>query len=154
MILNLKILDKVRIVFLIMTMLFSFSAEAQKKTAFAQFFGDITSGGKKLSKAQIQVSVNGSVIQTLPAKENGSWTVTLDLGKEYIITYSCPGYVSKSVEVNTIVPPDAADIGYVNKFDMDLPEDIQGLSKSDPMNKSIARWKYSQAVEDFDFDPE
>lgn len=152
--LSLKIFDKVRIVFVMMTMLLSFSAFAQKKTAFVQFFGDVTSGNKKLSAAQVQVVQNGSVLQTTPVKENGSWTVTLDLGKEYVIVYSCPGYVSKSVEINTVVPPDAADISYVQKFNMELPEDIQGLSKTDPMNKPIARWKYSPGVEDFDFDPE
>src|SRR5438045_3509280 len=101
--LSLKIFDKVRIVFMMMTMLLSFSAFAQKKTAFVQFFGDVTSGNKKLSAAQVQVVQNGSVLQTTPVKENGSWTVTLDLGKEYVIVYSCPGYVSKSVEINTVV---------------------------------------------------
>src|SRR6185436_8584838 len=116
-------------------------------------FGDVTSGNKKLSAAQVQIIQNGSVLQTTPVKENGSWTVTLDLGKEYVIVYSCPGYVSKSVEINTVVPPDAADISYVQKFNMELPEDISGLSKTDPMSKPIARWKYTPGIDDFDFDP-
>jgi hypothetical protein len=149
----LKIFYKVRIVFLIFTLLFSFTADAQKKTAFLQFSGNVSSGTKKLPTAQLQVFENGSLKETIPAKENGSWIVTLDLGKEYILVYSCPGYVSKSVEVNTLVPPDAADISYVQKFNMELNEDIQGLSKSDPMNKPIARWKYTPGIEDFDFDP-
>ena len=150
----LKIVEKFRVVSLVMAMLLSFSAVAQKKTAFAQFFGDVTSGSKKLSNAQLQVMENGSVVQTIPIKENGTWRMTLDLGKEYIVVYSCPGYVSKSFEFNTVVPPDAADIGFVNKFDVDLPEDVQGLSKVDAMNKPIARWRYNTAVEDFDYDPE
>jgi len=134
-------------------MLVSAGTNAQKKTAFLQFSGNVSSGNKKLSTAQLLVYENGDLKQTIPAKENGSWVVTLDLGQEYILVYSCPGYVSKSVEVNTVVPPDAADISYVQKFNMELPEDIQGLSKTDPMSKPIARWKYTPGIDDFDFDP-
>jgi hypothetical protein len=132
--------------------LFTGMAFAQKKTAFLQLFGSVQDGSKNLSGAQLQVYENGSVVQTISAKDNGSFLVVLDLGKEFTLVYSKPGYVSKSIEVKTTVPPDAADIGYVFKCNVDLPEDVMGLSKADPMSKPIAKIAYNTGYEDFDYD--
>lgn len=148
----LKMVNKTCIAFLVFFVLVSAGAEAQKKTAFLQLFGAVQDGTKNLSGAQLQVFENGSVVQTIAAKDNGTFVVVFDLGKEYSLVFSKPGYVSKSIEVRTSVPPDAADIGYVFKCNVDLPEDVMGLSKADPMTKPIAKIAYNAGFEDFDYD--
>jgi len=146
------VLKKIYFVPLLLLLFATTVSNAQKKTAFLQLFGSVQQGSKNLSGAQLQVMEGGTVIETIAAKDNGSFVVVFDLGKEYSLVFSKPGYVSKSIEVRTVVPPDAADIGYVFKCNVDLPEDVMGLSKSDPMSKPIAKIAYNAGYEDFDYD--
>jgi hypothetical protein len=83
-----KMINKVRIVLFLGAMILSVSVFAQKKTAFLQLFGTIQDGTKNLNGAQLQVMENGSVVQTVAAKDNGSFVVVFDLGKEYTLVFS------------------------------------------------------------------
>ena len=130
------------------------SVYAQKKTAFVQFYGSTKSNSKNINGVTIDVFENGSVVQNLQSADNGSFIVMMDLNKQFLLVFSKSGYIPKSIQVNSAVPPDAADIGYAFKANVELYEDIGGgAAKADPMSKPTAILHYDATYDDFDFDP-
>jgi hypothetical protein len=150
-------MNSLRLKFFFLTALFlgasTFLSNAQKKTSFLQINGTIKTSGKNLGAVEIKVMENGSAVQSVQSKDNGSFIVMMDLNKDYEIVFSKPGYIPKTIIANSVVPPDQADIGYAFKCNLELFEDVAGASRSASMNKPVAKIAYNTTYEDFDFDP-
>jgi hypothetical protein len=131
---------------------FAFTASAQKKTSFFQWYGNAKSGTKNLPGAEIKVYENGNVVQTVQAKDNGGFILMFDLGHDYTVVFSKDGYIAKSMLVNTVVPADQTDMGYSFKANIELLEDVGDAGKTDPMKKPVGKLAYSTTYEDFDYD--
>ena len=111
--------------------------------------GKIKRDNKPLGGVTIQVTGNGITPQTITSKENGGFTIVLDLQKSYSVTFIKSGLVSKLIEFNTKVPADAADILYQFDFKIDLFDDLAGVSNSNAMLKPVARVAYNPTYENF-----
>ncbi|HWY97645.1 MAG TPA: hypothetical protein VNY36_01055, partial [Bacteroidia bacterium] len=82
-------------------------------------YGNVTENNKKLPGAVITLYANGSLLKTV-VSDNGKYELNLELGVDYVITYTKPGFITKRIEFNTKnVPPDRAK----NLFS-DFPIDI------------------------------
>ena len=122
--------------------LFSFAQTAEIK-------GKIKKDNKPSGGVTIQITGAGITPQTVTSKENGSFSFVLDLQKSYSITFSKAGLVSKLIEFSTKLPPDQADIIYQFDFNLDLFDDLAGVSHNDAMTKPVARISYNPTYENF-----
>ncbi len=122
--------------------LFSFAQTAEIK-------GKIKKDNKPSGGVTIQIAGAGITPQTVTSKENGSFSFVLDLQKSYSITFSKAGLVSKLIEFSTKLPPDQADIIYQFDFNLDLFDDLAGVSHNDAMTKPVARISYNPTYENF-----
>ena len=120
-----------------------------QRTGNVQISGKVKKDGRPVSACDINVMQNGSVIQTIQSKENGSFIVTLDLQKNYTISFAKQGLVTKSILFDSRVPQDQSDIIYQNVFNIDLFDDMGGLSSNNAMRKPVAKISFNPAYEDF-----
>ncbi len=111
--------------------------------------GKIKKDNKPLGGVTIQVTGNGVAPQTITSKENGGFSIVLDLQKSYSVTFIKSGHVSKLIEFNTKVPADVADILYQFDFKIDLFDDLAGVSNNNAMLKPVARVAYNPTYENF-----
>ncbi len=111
--------------------------------------GKIKKDNKPLGGVTIQVTGNGVAPQTITSKENGGFSIVLDLQKSYSVTFIKSGLVSKLIEFNTKVPADVADILYQFDFKIDLFDDLAGVSNNNAMLKPVARVAYNPTYENF-----
>jgi hypothetical protein len=118
-----------------------------------QLEGTIYKDNKKIDNVEIKVLNDGKVIRNEVCKPNGTFKFMVDLQKKYLVVFSKPGLISKSIEVTAIVPQDmVTEIFLWQPFRVDLYEDVGDVSHSDAMNKPTAKITYNPVYEDFDFD--
>lgn len=120
-----------------------------QKAGYVQVNGKVRQNNKPQGGVVITITVPGMPAQTVTSKDNGSYVFTLDLHKSYKISFEKPGLVTKSVEFNTTVPSDQNDIIFQPTFDIDLFEDVAGMSQNAAMTKPVAKISYNPTYEDF-----
>ena len=111
--------------------------------------GKVQKGNKPAGAVNIEITSPGVATQNIVSKENGKFDFKLDLQKNYLIKFSKGGLVSKVIEFNTKLPPDQADIIYEYPFNVELFDDLGGISKNDAMTKPVARIAYNPTYENF-----
>ena len=120
-----------------------------QKSGYVQCTGKVRADSRPVSACDIKISQNGSVVQTAQSKENGSFVFNLDLQKDFIISYSKSGFITKSVIFETKVPQDQSDIIYQVEFNIDLFADVEDVSRNNAMTKPVAKYSFNPAYEDF-----
>ena len=100
---------------------------------FVRVVGKARQNGAPLSNVTISITAPGAPSQTVASKDNGTYDFNLVLQKNYTLTFSKYGVVTKVVEFNTTVPGDMTDIIFENEFSLDFIEDIAGVSQDNSM---------------------
>jgi len=103
-----------------------------------------------LDNALITITKGGQAYRTIdPSK--GKYFIDLELGGDYLLTFSKPNHITKQIVVNTVVPNGREDDDFA-KFtaedSLEKQPDDQLVTYSQP----VGRIKYSAAAGDFDFD--
>src|SRR6187551_2196422 len=99
---------------------FSVSLKAQNK-GFVECIGSVLTETKGLEGVDIKVFKGNENSDNILSASNGKFILNLDYGFNYKVVFSKNGYVSKTVEFNTTVPPEEADIVRSGKwFKIDL----------------------------------
>ncbi len=125
------------------------STAVSAQMGFVRVMGKARQNGAPLSNVTISISAPGAPAQTVASKDNGTYDFNLVLQKNYTITFTKYGVVTKVVEFNTTVPGDMTDIIFENEFSLDFIEDIAGVSQDNSMNKPVAKLSYNPTYEDF-----
>lgn len=132
--------------------LISLSGQSQDKpnTLFVgKVYNKITNA--PLSGITVEVSKNGSVIQTVSTGSNGKFKLKpLDIDQKYVITFKGSGYITRYVDVdlNGIPASHYPAGGWEVPFDMGMVPEIPEVNYSPIQNKPTAFFKYN-AKEDY-----
>ncbi|PLX02910.1 MAG: hypothetical protein C0594_11455, partial [Marinilabiliales bacterium] len=85
-----------------------------------KLYGSINIINGNLDDTKVSISKDGKKIKTLSPNLFGKYEVELDYQHEYTFTFSKPGYVEKSMIVNTNIPEDKLDRNFKYKWDADV----------------------------------
>ena len=129
--------------------LFCISQLANAQKGYVSVRGKVRKGNSPEPEVNISLSAPGAPAQTVTSAVNGTYLFNLELQKNYTISFSKSGLVTKTIIFNTVVPADEADIIFENEFNMDLFEDVAGVSQNNSMAKPVAKIAYNPAYEDF-----
>ncbi|MFM9053190.1 MAG: hypothetical protein ACKOKF_12915, partial [Bacteroidota bacterium] len=121
-------------------------------SGYVQVRGKARKANNPESGVTISISAPGATPQSLVSKDNGTYNFRLELQKDYTITFSKDGLITKTIIFNTSVPVDEMDIIFDKDFNMDMFENIEGIAQDNSMSKPVAKFKYDPAYEDFEFD--
>lgn len=91
-----------------------------------------------------------SCLLSVYTDKKGKCDFILPLNRKFFIVISKPGFVSKKLEVNTLVPSDKKS-AFIFPFSVDIFEKVEGLDVS-PLKKPIARIFYSTNDDHFIYD--
>ena len=104
------------------------------------------------SDAKMVLYENGNKIKELSPARNGFFDLNIDYGKEYILSFEKPDYVTKKILINTKVPSTfKTNVAHVTDFDVELFKQ----EPNKPMmayNNPVGRIHYDEYIEDFNFD--
>ena len=103
-----------------------------------------------LENSLITITKNGAPYRVIdPSK--AKYSIDLELGAEYILTFTKPGHITKSVVVDSHVPNgrEKEDFG---KFSADVGLAMQPEDQEITYSQPVGRIKYSNERGDFDFD--
>ena len=119
-------------------------------------YGKITENDKKLLGATVQIYANGSLLRTINC-DNGKYEVNLELGVDYTIACTKPGYITKRVEFNTNnVPAERAKYPFSDfPIDFDIFPEVPGVDIDQVLQKPIGKIAYDATfnkVGDFNSD--
>lgn len=81
----------------------------------------------------------------------GKYFVDLELGSDFVFTFTKPGHITKQVIINTIVPNGREKEDFA-KFTADVGLEMQPEDKIVTYSQPVGRIKYNGLVGDFDFD--
>lgn len=111
-------------------------------------------------KADEKKTVKGVIIKVMNEKnylvatyftaKNGKCEFRLPLDKKFTLLISKTGYVTKIVEVNTIVPKDVS-AAFIFPADIAIFQVVEGLNTS-ILNKPVARVQFNTMQRDFQYD--
>jgi len=108
---------------------------------------------KRFEGVTITVKRNGAVVKTITSPANGKFDISLDPDGDYILVFSKPNHVSKSIEFSTKnVPPEDSKYGFGFAMEMTLFEKRDGLDVS-ILDKPIAKIAFDPETGTMDFDP-
>lgn len=110
---------------------------------------DINEGG--LDNVWIAITKGGATYRTINPNGKSKYMVDFELGAEYLITVTKPGYITKSVIVDTHIPNGRADQEF-NKFDARIELNKQPEGQEVTYTQPVGKIGYSYTSGDFDFD--
>ena len=113
-------------------------------------------GKMKLEKGsldgRIELFENGSRKSVRKVDGTGKFDFGLELNKDYVISFSQEGYVTKKIALNTTVADDRAELGFAPfQFQVTLFKQYEGVNFV-VFNQPVGKIKYNEEVEDFDYD--
>lgn len=108
----------------------------------------ITDGNMKDAYVVI-TRINGTS-QTMPATPH--FEIDLDFGNTYILSFSKPGYITKKMEINTVVDPERQSQGFEGfKFFVVMIKQYDNVNIV-VFNQPVGRYSFSRKNDDFNFD--
>lgn len=126
----------------------SFLLKAQAPTFTIKVKFTVQKGG--LDNSLITITKNGGTYRVIdPSK--GKYPVELELGAEYVMTFTKPGYITKAVMVDTHVPKGRENEEFA-KFLAEVELEMQPPDQVITYSQPVGRIKYSNQSSDFDFD--
>ncbi len=149
---NLFLMKQFNIIFVLIFFFFSTVAVyAQKdqpkftvKLKFSTDDGD-------MKHAAITITKNGAPYKVLDPNGGAKFNVDLELGAEFLFTYTKMGYITKSVVVDTHIPEGREKEEFA-KFTADVEIIKQPEGQLITYTQPVGRIKYSMNAGDFDFD--
>ncbi|MDQ3048081.1 MAG: hypothetical protein M3R27_11070, partial [Bacteroidota bacterium] len=134
---------------LILVICFSFSSKGQEAPKFnIKLKFSVQQGG--LDNSLITITRNGSPYRVIdPSK--GKYSIELELGSEFLFTFTKPGHITKSVLIDTHVP-NGREKEEFGKFVADVGLELQPTEQIVTYSQPVGRIKYSNPSGDFDFD--
>lgn len=98
----------------------------------------------------VSVKKDGATLFTVPGKS--FMKVKLQFNNDYILSFSKPGYITKSIAVNTIVPPERMSQTFEPyKIGVKLFRQYEGVNIV-VYNQPVARIYFNSSLDDFDYD--
>ncbi|HSH64301.1 MAG TPA: hypothetical protein VLB84_00540, partial [Bacteroidia bacterium] len=104
----------------------------------------------KLDNSLITITRNGQPYRVIdPSK--GKYVLDLELNSDFIFAFTKMGYISKSVIIDTHIPP-GREKEYFNEFIAEVTLEPQPEDKIITYSQPVGKIKYSVPSGDFDFD--
>lgn len=126
----------------------SLYASAQDELFSLKLKFSVEKGG--VENALITITRDGKAYRTIdPSK--GKYFIDLELGSDYVFTFSKPGHITKQIIINTIVPNGREKEEFA-KFTADVELEAQPEDKVVTYSQPVGRIKYNGVSGDFDFD--
>ena len=114
--------------------------------------GIVKEDGKPVYRALAKLIENGEQVDKTATNYSGKFTLTLEVGKNYIIEISKAGYVTQKISVQTNVPQQYVREGFFPfEFEVSMIKDMSGLNTS-IFRKPVMKIKYSFSKRDFFID--
>lgn len=133
---------------LFLCLLLPHAAKAQAPVFTVKVKFSVQEGG--LENALITITRNGAPYRVIdPSK--GKYIIDLELGSEFLLTFTKKDHVTKSIIIDTKVPPGREDEEFA-KFTAEVSLDKQPEDQIITYSQPVGRIKYSVASGDFDFD--
>jgi hypothetical protein len=104
----------------------------------------------KLDNALITITRNGQPYRVIDPNK-GKYILDLEMGSDFVFTFTKMGYISKSVIVDTHIPKGREE-EYFNEFIADVTLEPQPEDKIVTYSQPVGKVKYSNSAGDFDFD--
>jgi hypothetical protein len=104
----------------------------------------------KLDNALISITRDGQPYRVIDPNK-GKYILDLEMGSDFVFTFTKMGYISKSVIVDTHIPKGREE-EYFNEFIADVTLEPQPEDKIITYSQPVGKVKYSNSVGDFDFD--
>lgn len=133
----------------ILLMGFSFSVFSQAVPTFSiKLKFAVQQGG--LENSLITITRDGAPYRVIdPSK--GKYYIDLELGSNFIFTFTKPNHITKQVIINTVVPKGREEEDFA-KFTADVGLEMQPEDKVVTYSQPVGRIKFSGLTNDFDFD--
>ncbi len=129
-------------------MCFSVSVLAQAPTFEVKLKFSVQQGG--LENSLISITRDGNPYRQIdPSK--GKYNIELELGSNFVFTFTKPGHITKQVIFNTVVPNGREKEEFA-KFIADVGLEMQPEDKVVTYSQPVGRIKYNGMSGDFDFD--
>lgn len=115
--------------------------------------GLVTENDKKLPGAVVTIYDGGNVVNTINAGD-GKFDFQLQPGKNYTITFTKPGYITKRINFSTMnVPPKRGKYGFtpVTISEVDIFPEIPGTDIDQILQQPIAKYNYDPKYHNGDF---
>lgn len=108
-------------------------------------------GGGSLSDAYMVLQRDGQSIETLPGQS--AYTLNLEIGADYILSFNKPGYITKKININTSgADEERIDQGFESyPFTVVLMKQYDGVNIV-IFNQPVAKITYSKKYDEFDYD--
>ncbi len=108
-------------------------------------------GGGSLSDAYMVLQRDGQSIETLPGQS--AYTLNLEIGADYILSFNKPGYITKKININTTgADEERIDQGFESyPFTVVLMKQYDGVNIV-IFNQPVAKITYSKKYDEFDYD--
>lgn len=131
----------------VMLLVCFFSARAQNHLELPVDFM-IENGN--FSQTVVAVKKEGVTLFTMQGK--GFLKIKLDFNNDYVLSFSKPGYITKSIAVNTDVPPERmAQAFEPYKIGVKIFRQYEGVNIV-VYNQPVARIHFNPSIDDFDYD--
>jgi hypothetical protein len=108
-------------------------------------------GGGSLNDAYMVLQRDGQSVETLPGQS--SYTLNLEIGADYILSFNKPGYITKKININTTVnDEERVEQGFESyPFTVVLIKQYEGVNIV-VFNQPVAKITYSKKYDEFDYD--
>lgn len=121
---------------------------AQAPTFSIKLKFDVQQGG--LENSLITITRDGKPYRVIdPSK--GKYYIDLELGSDFVFTFTKPNHITKQVIINTIIPNGREKEEFA-KFTADVGLEMQPEDKVVTYSQPVGRIKYNGLSGDFDFD--
>ncbi len=101
---------------------------------------------------KMKVEKNGQQISKRSLEKSGKFEAELDYNADYILSFYQDDYVTKKIRVNTKVPEERREEGFLPfEFQVTLFKQYEGVNTV-LFNQPVGFIKYSDEVDDFDYD--
>lgn len=118
--------------------------------------GGLSVSGSTVDKASITLKTDGGAPKAVKFNSsNGSFSIKLLFQHQYIFSFSCDGYISKQISLNTICPKDVEKRGLEEPFffKVELSKQTNNVLVDTAFyNRPVGRIFYSNEFDKFDFD--
>jgi hypothetical protein len=123
----------------------------EMKATVRKALADPVLKGNPIDSAVFNIYADSNrLVATYYSMRHGDCRFRLPLNRKLVMVISKKGYVSKIVELNSIVPPEKKTV-YVFIFDIDLFENIRGMDMH-VLQKPVARVKFNRDKDNFEYD--
>src|SRR5213080_2172705 len=129
-----------RFLFPVIILFFSALKPVQaQKEGYLEVLGSVLTEGKGVEGASIKVLKGEENVDNFLSSSGGKFIINLDLNHLYTITFSKNGYITKSVLIDTKVPPEENTQIYSYKFKMELIKLPEGVPSPPEAEKAAAK---------------